>query len=119
MAFTGAKIISAVKEKGSVDGTFGRRGGESRPAGELVLRIDREQEQKLGALRIKSSRSNISEEGRTMSMSCSDKLAKWAVLGLQVSSYESEAPCLAYLPATIIYDGLCSKLSAVTLATKS
>ncbi|CAM9796224.1 unnamed protein product [Laminaria digitata] len=84
MAFTGAKIITAVKEKGSVDGKFGRRGrGEGRPAGELVLRIDREQEQVLGALRIKSSRSNISEEGRTMSMSCSDKLAKWAFLGLQ------------------------------------
>lgn len=91
MAFTGAKIITAVKEKGSVDGTFGRRGGgEGRPAGELVLRIDREQEQVLGALRIKSSRSNISEEGRTMSMSCSDKLAKWAVLGMQVGSCESE-----------------------------
>lgn len=92
MSFTGAKIITAVKEKGSVDGTFERRrDGEGRPAGELVLRIDREQEQVLGALRIKSSRSNISEEGRTMSMSCSDKLAKWAVLGLQVGSYGSEA----------------------------
>ncbi|CBN79376.1 conserved unknown protein [Ectocarpus siliculosus] len=41
------------------------------------------EEQQVGALRIKSSRSNISEEGRTMSMSCSDKLAKWAFLGVQ------------------------------------
>lgn len=100
MAFTGAKIITAVRERGAdevADGARAGRGGglgglkggggiEAAAAGGggLVLRIDREREQQLGALRIKSSRSNISEEGRTMSMSCSDKLAKWAVLGLQV-----------------------------------
>ena len=94
MTFTGAKIISAVKPRGAPDRSFragegigvGRTTAEAATAaaGDVVLRIDREQEQQLGALRIKSSRSNISEEGRTMSMSCSDKLAKWAVLGLQV-----------------------------------
>eukprot|EP00903_Cladosiphon_okamuranus_P009780 g9297.t2 len=98
MTFTGAKIIAAVKRKGGPDRSFEEAGagtGISKMAasgrgvvkgvagGDVVLRIDREQEQQLGALRIKSSRSNISEEGRTMSMSCSDKLAKWAVLGLQ------------------------------------
>eukprot|EP00752_Nemacystus_decipiens_P004553 g4157.t1 len=87
MTFTGAKIIAAVKQRGTPDRSC-RAGGEVgggvvAAAGDVVLRIDREQEQQLGALRIKSSRSNISEEGRTMSMSCSDKLAKWAVLGLQ------------------------------------
>lgn len=101
MAFTGAKIIAAVKRKGDHDHGYRTPGagvgqdGEAAAAAaattgvptasrELVLRIDREQEQTLGALRIKSSRSNMSEEGRTMSMSCSDKLAKWAVLGVQV-----------------------------------
>lgn len=84
MTFTGAKIIAAVKERGDSDRGFWLGSGEGRAAGELVLRIDREQEQVLGALRIKSSRSNIAEERRTVSMSCSDKLAKWAVLGLQV-----------------------------------
>lgn len=87
MTFTGAKIIAAVKERGAPDRSFteyrNEEGGRSATA-DLVLRIDREQEQQLGALRIKSSRSNILEEGRTMSMSCSDKLAKWAFLGVQV-----------------------------------
>lgn len=101
MAFTGAKIITAVKEKGAPDRSFsgggGGRGGVA-ATGELVLRIDREQEQQLGALRIKSSRSNISEEGRTMSMSCSDKLAKWAYLGVQV---RSQPFCLLSLPSDV------------------
>ncbi|CAM9706750.1 unnamed protein product, partial [Ectocarpus fasciculatus] len=86
MTFTGAKIIAAVKERGAPDRSFSayrnEEGGKAATA-DLVLRIDREQEQQVGALRIKSSRSNISEEGRTMSMSCSDKLAKWAFLGVQ------------------------------------
>ncbi|CAM9784907.1 unnamed protein product [Ectocarpus sp. 12 AP-2014] len=86
MTFTGAKIIAAVKKRGAPDRSFSayrnKEGGKAATA-DLVLRIDREQQQQVGALRIKSSRSNISEEGRTMSMSCSDKLAKWAFLGLQ------------------------------------
>lgn len=113
MTFTGAKIIAAVKEKGAPDQSFGlaaRRaeggggggGAQGRATavatGDLVLRIDREQEQQLGALRIKSSRSNISEEGRTMSMSCSDKLAKWSVLGLQVCTRRQFFPPLFHHP---------------------
>lgn len=85
MKFTGAKIIGAAKERGVSSGEAGAvEGGSGGGARDTVLRIVREQDQALGALRIKSSRSNISEEGRTMSLSCSDKLAKWAVLGLQV-----------------------------------
>lgn len=83
MAFTGAKIIASVRMTEEYPGTV--LGGDlDGPTVRPVLRIDREQEQRLGALRIKSSRSNILEEGRTMSLSCSDKLAKWALLGLQV-----------------------------------
>lgn len=83
MAFTGAKIIASVKNR-EVHPDMVLGGDLHGPTVKAVLRIDREQEQALGALRIKSSRSNISEEGRTMSLSCSDKLAKWALLGLQV-----------------------------------
>lgn len=104
MTFTGAKIIAAVKERGASDRSFSayrnEEGGKAATA-DLVLRIDREQEQQLGALRIKSSRSNISEEGRTMSMSCSDKLAKWAFLGVQVR--EDACSCLL----VIVKDSQC------------
>ncbi|CAM9548413.1 unnamed protein product [Ectocarpus sp. 4 AP-2014] len=86
MTFTGAKIIAAVKKRGAPDRSFSAYRNEEvgkADTADLVLRIDREQQQQVGALRIKSSRSNIREEGRTMSMSCSDKLAKWAFLGVQ------------------------------------
>lgn len=88
MTFTGAKI-AAVKEY--VPEVRDELGGVSSgtSARDVVLRIDREKDQMLGVLRIKSSRSNISEEGRTLSMSCSDKIAKWMVLGLQVSHSSS------------------------------
>lgn len=96
MTFTGAKIAPTVGEDTALaDDTLGGgssgaklRGagdGAAMWAGDVSIPIVREREQCLGVLRIKSSRSNISEEGRTMSMSCSDKLAKWAVLGLQVN----------------------------------
>jgi Adenosine-deaminase (editase) domain len=39
--------------------------------------------QRLAALRTKSGRSNLEASRRSTSMSCSDKLVRWAVLGLQ------------------------------------
>jgi hypothetical protein len=74
MNFTGAKLIVA-------DGDSHTTVGLS--CHDHATTVTREAVQHLGQLRIKSGRSNLPSHLRSTSLSCSDKLLKWALLGLQ------------------------------------
>jgi hypothetical protein len=75
--YTGAKVI--VSQDTRVDST--NCGG----AHQLLdgTNVAREEVQLLGKLRTKSGRSNLPAHLRSTSMSCSDKIVQWSILGLQ------------------------------------
>jgi len=76
--FTGAKIILPQNGSSHISSIL-----EFSSVSNSNVTLGREDVQKLGALRVKSSRSNIPTHLRTTSMSCSDKIVRWGVLGLQ------------------------------------
>ena len=63
----------------------------------------REQRQELGVLRTKSGRSDIPDDRRSVSMSCSDKICRWLYLGLQGATL---SPFVDFLPISRIVVGL-------------
>ena len=75
LSFTGAKAIV------SSHATTGAPLLQSHSAQQHLIREP--DVQQLGQLRSKSGRSNLETSRRSFSMSCSDKLVRWSVLGLQ------------------------------------
>ena len=65
------------------------------------ITVGREHIQQLGALRLKSSRSNIPAHLRSTSMSCADKLVRWGFFGLQGSVL------MAFIPDPICLSSVC------------
>ncbi|CAM9617078.1 unnamed protein product, partial [Discosporangium mesarthrocarpum] len=94
MSFTGAKVAVGLTTRvpqedggsgeGEEESPWGREQGVGLTRTVAVGAVWKERvQQALGVLRIKSGRGDIRAQERTVSMSCSDKLAKWGVLGLQ------------------------------------
>ena len=79
LQFTGAKVIVSQETKVSIQDC----GGGSQASLLQDSRVARERVQLLGRLRTKSGRSNLQANQRSDSLSCSDKIVRWCVLGLQ------------------------------------
>jgi hypothetical protein len=110
--FTGAKIILSVgnechnsRSNGSISSILTSSFVDQESTGDVTrqstITLGREGTQQLGALRIKSSRSNMPPELRSASMSCSDKLLRWGVFGLQGSLLAM------YIPGPIRLSSIC------------
>lgn len=73
-----SSVITVSLENGAAESNANHQGSST-------ITVGREHVQMLGALRLKSSRSNIPSNLRSTSMSCADKLVRWGILGMQGS----------------------------------
>ncbi|KAL3762073.1 hypothetical protein ACHAW5_002586 [Stephanodiscus triporus] len=111
--FTGAKIILSAgvqgwhtdRRNGSISSILTCSIVDQNATGDVIkqstIALGREGTQQLGVLRTKSSRSNMAPDLRSTSMSCSDKLVRWGVFGLQGSLLAM------YIPNPIRLSSIC------------
>ncbi|DAZ98713.1 TPA: hypothetical protein N0F65_006745 [Lagenidium giganteum] len=68
-------------------------------------------EQTIGATRVKSGRSDLPPDKQTLSMSCSDKLAKWNALGIQGTLLLQWFEPLHLQSVVVSYDSACESVA--------
>jgi Adenosine-deaminase (editase) domain len=105
--FTGAKVILSPHTGVSIEDCGGNH--QSLAEGSIA----RENVQLVGKLRTKSGRSNLVDSQRSASMSCSDKLARWCLLGWQGGLLSRYIPRLVFVHTIIVsLDPLAQSLEA-------
>ena len=110
MKFTGSKLLLSSATAATTTATTTATSSSSDHGGVFQILqagndgsvVGRESIQALGKLRTKSGRSNLPSHLRSSSMSCSDKILRWTILGLQGSVLTCRIPMPIRLMSVVV-----------------